>query len=96
CGILDYLGPGFVGLTKSYSIGVARTAISPECLVRDFSHVRPAHHHRYPRSANRISHSVSLGDHPRHRADADEFDILFADETYQVLLRHRPGVAVYQ
>src|SRR5262249_27628404 len=61
CRILHYLWPGFVGLTKSHSISVAWSTISPERLVRYFSHVRPTHHNRYPRGANGISHSVSLG-----------------------------------
>src|SRR5678815_1615477 len=96
CGILDYPRPGFVSLTKSHSISVARPAISPKRLVRDFGHVRPAHHHRYTRSANRISHSVSLGYHPRHRADTDKFDVLFANESHEVFLSHRARVAVYK
>src|SRR5262249_35643401 len=94
CGIIDYHRPGFVGLTKSYSISVTRPAISPERLVRNFSHVRPAHHNRYSRSANCISHPVRLGYHPRHRTDTDKFDILFANEPYQVFLIHRARVAV--
>src|ERR1041384_487762 len=96
CGILDYLRPGFVGLTKSNSISVARPAILAQRLVRNFSHVRSAHHNRYTRSSNSISHAVSLRYHPRHRADTDKLDVLFANESYEVFLIHRARVAVYE
>src|ERR1044072_7269617 len=96
CRVPHYLRPGFVRVTRSHRISVARPAVSPECLVRNFSHVRSTHHNRHSGSANRISHAVSLGYHPRHGADTDEFDVLFANESYEVFLIHRARVAVYE
>src|SRR6185369_11178444 len=93
-GIVNYRWPGFISFTKSDGISVAWPAILPERLARNFSHVRSAHHNRYARSANSIRHAVSLRYHPGHRADTDKFDVLFANESYEVFLIHRARVSV--
>src|SRR5207302_259120 len=78
CGILDDLGPSFIGFTKSHRVGMARTAVSTEGFVGFFRDVRSAHHHRHPNGSDRIGHALGLGDHAGHRADPHKSDVLFA------------------
>ena len=95
-GVLDDQGPGLVGLAQSDGVGVARAAVAPERLVRAFGDVRAAHHDPDARGAQRVGDAVGPGDHPGHRADADQVDALCAHEAHQLLLGHRARVAVNQ
>jgi len=95
-GILDNFWPGFIGFTESYSVGMARAAVSTEGFVGFFRDVRSAHHHRHANGADCIGHAVGLGDHAGHRADPDKSDILFAHKTGDAGFIHRLRVAVNQ
>src|SRR5207248_3458030 len=64
--------PGFVGFAESHGVGVTRAAIAAKRLIRKFGHVRSAHDYRHAGGADGVGDFVSLGDHPGHRADADQ------------------------
>jgi hypothetical protein len=64
--------------------------------VEFFGDVRSAHHHRYSHGADRISHAIGLGDHPGHRPDSNQSDILIAHEFCDVSFIHRLCVAINQ
>src|SRR6185312_801024 len=89
-------GPDFICFSQSYRVGMTWPAVSAQRFVRQFSDVRTAHDYRNARSSHCISHSISLGYHPRHGADADQSDTFFLDITHQFLFIHRLGVAVDQ
>jgi hypothetical protein len=77
-GIFHDSGPCFVSFAKSNCVGMARAAVTHERLIGQFSNVRAAHYDLHSRGAHCIRHAISLGDHPDHRTDADQSDILFA------------------
>src|ERR1700730_2492115 len=95
-GIIHYLWPGLIGLTKRYRVGVARPASSTECLVGQFCDVRPAHHDRHSRGADRIGHAVGFGNHSRHRANTNESNFLFTHKPRYARLIHWLCVAIHQ
>ncbi len=75
---------------------MTRSAVAPERLVRNFGHVRSAHHHRNAGGADRIRHAVRFGDHAGHGADSDQSDPLVERELNQLGVAHRLRVAVDQ
>src|SRR5207248_11390017 len=78
-GIAHNERPGFVGFAESHSIGVTRAAIAAKRLIRKFCDVRSAHDYGHASGADRVRHTVSLGDHPSHGPDADQSDVAIAD-----------------
>src|SRR5437879_11693251 len=73
---------------------MARPAISAESFVGLFRDMRSAHHHWYTGGADSVGHAVGLGDHSRHRTDADKSDILFTHKTGNAGFIHWLSVAV--
>ncbi len=59
---------------------MTRPAIAAECFVGQLGDVRSAHHDRHSDGTNGVGHAVSLRDHSGHRANANESDVLFANE----------------
>ncbi len=94
--VCDDLGPGCIGFTESHGVGMAWATGATEGFVRHFRHVRSTHHHGHAHSANCIRHAIGLCDHAGHRADADEADFLFLDETGNAIFIHGLRVAVDQ
>src|SRR5688572_17630633 len=72
CGVRDDQRPGFVRLAESDGIGVPRSAVTPEGLVRAFRNMRPAHNYLKSRLAQSVGNQVCAGDHSGHRADTDK------------------------
>src|SRR5829696_1359273 len=69
-------------------------SIATKSFIRDFGDVRAAHYDRHACGANGVSHAVCLCNHPCHRADADESNILFANKASNGGLIHRLRIAV--
>src|SRR6266446_2473531 len=95
-GIFHNSGPCLVRFAKSNRVGMARAAITPERLIGHFRDVRTAHDNFYSRGAHRVRHAIGLGDHPGHRADADQPDVLFTHVARDTFFIHRLRVAVNQ
>src|SRR2546426_2597132 len=95
-GIINYLRPGFVGFPEGHSVGMPRPAASTKRLVGQFCHVRSAHHDRNSCGPNSIRHTIRLGYHSGHCADADESNPLFAHEPRDASFIHRLCVAINQ
>ena len=94
--IFDDLRPGLIGFSQDNGIGVAGATIAAESFIGLFSHMRPSHHHRNSRRANRVRHAIRSGDHPGHGADTNQSDVLVADELRNLGLVHRLGIAIEQ
>src|SRR6267142_2108898 len=95
-GIFHDSRPGLVSFAKCNGVGMPRAAVTPQSLIRHFRDVRAAHHHLYSRGPHCIRHAIGLGDHPGHRADADEFNPMLAHVPRDTLFIHGLGVSVNQ
>ncbi len=73
---------------------MARTAGAAERFVGHFGDVGPAHDHGHADRADGVGHTVGLGDHAGHRADADEPDVLFQHKASDAVFIHGLGVAI--
>src|SRR5437868_11948345 len=71
-----------------------RTSVLPQRFGRLFGHMRTAHDHRYAGCAYRVSHAVGLSDHPCHRAEADEPDLLLAYEAHELGFVHGLRISI--
>ena len=56
--------------------------------------MRAAHNNLKTRFAQRIRNEIRSRDHPRHRTDADEPDVLVLAKLDELRPRHRLGIAV--
>src|SRR5216683_373816 len=88
--------PCLIGFAKSNGVGMAGSTVSPERLIGHFRNVRTAHHYLYSGSAHRVRHAISLGDHPGHRTDAHQPDILFTHVARDAFFIHGLRVAINQ
>jgi hypothetical protein len=50
----------------------------------------------YSSGAHRVRHAIGLGDHPGHRTDTDQTDVLFTHVARDTFFVHRLGIAVNQ
>jgi len=75
---------------------MARATIPAESFIGLFGHVRPSHDHRNSSHPNSVSHAIRPGDHPGHRTDADQPNVLFAHEVCNLSLVHGLGVTINQ
>ncbi len=75
---------------------MTRAAVTPESLIGHFRHMRAAHHDLYSHGAHCIRHAIGLGDHPGHRADADQSHILFTHISRNTFLIHGLRVTINQ
>jgi hypothetical protein len=95
-GIVYNLRPGFVGLPKSDSIGVAWTPVATEGLVGKLGDVRSAHDNWDSYRANSIGDAIRFGDHSGHGANADQSDVFVSNVLSDLNLVHGLSVAVNQ
>ena len=71
-------------------------AVFAQRFVRFFGYVWASHDDRDTSGPNHIGHPIGFLDHPRHRPDPNQSDVLFLDIAYQLAVVQRLGVAVYQ
>ena len=95
-GIVHNLRPSLVGFSEGNGVGVPRATVAAESFCEFFGHVRPAHNDGHSNRANGVGHAVGFGDHSRHGADADQSNVLFADELRNLRFVHALGIAVNQ
>ncbi len=95
-GVRHDLRPRLIRLSQGHRIRVSRSPIPAQSFIGQLRHVRSAHHHLDARRAQRISHAIGFGDHPRHRPDPYQSDSFFFRVAHQLLLVHRLGVPVHQ
>ncbi len=96
CGIFHDSGPCLVRFAKSNRVGMARAAVAPERLIGHFRDMRATHDDLYSHGAHGVRHAIGFGNHPGHRTDTDQSDILFTHVVRDTFFIHRLSVAVNQ
>ena len=96
CCVFDYLRPGFIRFAQRHRIGVTLPAVFAQGFVGFFGYVWATHDDRDTSGTNHIGHPIGLLDHPCHRPDPNQSDVLFLDIAHQLAVVQRLGVAVYQ
>ena len=92
----DNLWPRLVRLAKRDCIGMARSAVTAQGLVRHLGYVRTAHHDKHPSGPDGVGHPVCLGRHARHGADANQGNSVLFDVFNELSLVHRLSISIYK
>ena len=75
---------------------MAWAAIAAQGFVGHFSDMRTSHHHRNAHRADGVRHLIGLPDHPRHRTNAHQSDLLLPDVLRQFCHGKTLRIPVYE
>src|SRR6185312_4304753 len=96
CRVFDDLRPSLIGFAERHGVSMSNAAISSQCFVRKFRDVRTAHNHGNASRPESVCRPVSSRNHPGHRADSDQTNLLLFHELDQFGIAHRLCVAIEQ
>jgi hypothetical protein len=75
---------------------MAWSAIPAKSFICHFCNVGTSHDHQHSGGTDGICHAISFGNHPGHRANANQINLLFADVPGNSKFIHRLSVTIDQ
>jgi hypothetical protein len=94
--IFDNSRPRLIGLAEGHSVGMAGATVPPQGFVRQFGDVGATHRHGNASGAKSVRCPVSARDHPSHRADPNQTDVLAPGELDELGIGQGLRIAVNQ